>query len=177
MDGGMGRQERGGCTEWASVVFSLFGMLMKVDIESVRLSEEGDPSQQASMAKYQQQSRRTPRSSPHNLGGHGFVEQRVSCAAAVMSWARSSSPPPVCLSPHLTDLSLVKIRKGKPRSLIRGPTRPKSKGERREDLPRRDPAAVSRAPLFFPSPLPPSLLGDKPRPWPGGVCYLRVLNK
>ena len=133
------------------------------------------PSQQASMAKYQQQSRRTPRSSPHNLGGHGFVEQRVSCVA-VMSWARSSSPPPVCLSSHLTDLSLVKIRKGKPRSLIRGPTRPKSKGERREDLPRRDPAAVSRAPLFFPSPLPP-LPGDKPRPWPGGVCYLRVLNK
>ena len=57
----------------------------------------GDPSQQASMAKYQQQSRRTP----HNLGGHGFVEQRVSCAAAVMSWARSSSPPPPRLSVYL----------------------------------------------------------------------------
>ena len=43
MDGGMGRQERGGCTEWASVVFSLFGMLMKVDIESDRLSEAAIP--------------------------------------------------------------------------------------------------------------------------------------
>ena len=45
MDGGMGRQERGGCIEWASVVvvFSLFGMLMKVDIESVYPSEAAIP--------------------------------------------------------------------------------------------------------------------------------------
>ena len=175
MDGGMGRQERGGCTEWASAVFSLFGMLMKVDIESVRPRRRSLAAGVYGEIPTAESDALEPASQFGRSRLCGAESQL--CGGDVLgSLFLSAAAPPVCLSPHLTDLSLVKIRKGKPRSLIRGPTRPKSKGERREDLPRRDPAAVSRAPLFFPSPLPP-LLGDKPRPWPGGVCYLRGLNK